>query len=189
MIYILDGDDIQSSMKFTSKLFATKEPTSVSLRITSKEFERAFRNVMEQSIASGYSYKYESKRGKAVILNIPYDQFVDIEYDVFDKIEPMFALFDAMNYKPSGKCLYVFSIASDACGLANDLLKHTIDEARKHDFKCIVADCTNVKSQMLFEKHGFVVRSEITYDGFEQNIYSFKNICGTKSIQKMELIL
>jgi L-amino acid N-acyltransferase YncA len=103
----------------------------------------------------------------------------------------MFALFDAMKYEPAGKCLYVFSIASDGRGLASQLLQHTIDEARKEGFKSILADCTNIKSQNLFERHGFVTRSEVTYGGFEHKsgTYSFKNISNTTSIKKMELIL
>jgi len=190
MDYALSNDDMRFAIEFTSQIFADKEPTSVALGVTSGEFTDVFRSIMEKSILSGYSYASHSEHGDAVALNLPYDQFLEVEYNVIDKIEPMFALFDAMKYEPTGKCIYVFSIASDAKGLGGQLLQHTIDEARKAGFESILADCTNVKSQNLFAKFGFVTRSEITYGGFEHNkIYSFKNITTTKSIKKMELML
>lgn len=191
MLYTLCNDDMRFSMEFTSQIFADKEPTSVALGITSDEFTDVFRSIMETCVSSGYSYASHSEYGDAVALNLPYDQFLEVEYNVSRKIEPMFALFDAMQYEPTGKCLYVFSIASDGRGLASQLLQHVADEARKEGFKSILADCTNVKSQKLFETHGFVTRSEITYSGFEHKsgTYSFKNISNTRSIKKMEKML
>jgi hypothetical protein len=177
-------------MEVTSQIFAEKEPTSVALGITSDEFTDVFRSIMEKSVWSGHSYMAHSEYGDAVALNLPYDQFIEVEYNVSSKIEPMFALFDAMKYEPTGKCLYVFSIASDGRGLASQLLQHTIDEARKEGFKSILADCTNIKSQNLFEKHGFVTRAEVTYGSFEhKGVHSFKNVNTTRSIKKMELML
>ena len=191
MLYTLSNDDLRFAIEFTSQIFADKEPTSVALGVTSDEFTDVFRSIMETSVLSGYSYASHSEHGDSVALNLQYDQFLEVEYNVIDKIEPMFALFDAMKYTPTGKCLYVFSIASDGRGLASQLLQHTIDEARKEGFESILADCTNIKSQKLFEKHGFVTRSEVTYGGFEHKsgTYSFKNISNTRSIKKMELIL
>ena len=190
MNYALSNDDMRFAIEFTSQIFADKEPTSVALGVTSGEFTDVFRSIMEKSILSGYSYASHSEHGDAVALNLPYDQFLEVEYNVIDKIEPMFALFDAMKYTPTGKCLYVFSIASDGRGLASQLLQHTIDEAKAHGFASILADCTNIKSQKLFETHGFVTRSEITYGGFEHHgVYSFKNVSTTRSIKKMELML
>lgn len=190
MNYTLTEDDMRFSQEFTSQIFSEQEPTSVALGMTSDEFTTAFRSIMESCVLGGHSYAYHSERGDAVALNLPYDQYLVMEYDVSKKIEPMFALFDAMKYEPSGNCLYVFSIASDAKGLGGQLLQHTIDEARKNGFNSILADCTNIKSQNLFAKFGFVVRSEIAYGGFEHTgKYSFKNIGNTKSIKKMELML
>jgi GNAT superfamily N-acetyltransferase len=190
MNYALSNDDMRFAIEFTSQIFADKEPTSVALGVTSGEFTDVFRSIMEKSILSGYSYASHSEHGDAVALNLPYDQFLEVEYNVIDKIEPMFALFDAMKYEPTGKCLYVFSIASDGRGLASQLLQHTIDEAKAHGFESILADCTNIKSQKLFEMHGFVTRSEVTYGGFEhQGVYSFKNVSTTMSIKKMEKML
>ena len=190
MNYALSNDDLRFAIEFTSQIFADEEPTSVALGVTSDEFTDVFRSIMETSVSSGYSYASHSEHGDAVALNLPYDQFLGVEYNVSKKIEPMFALFDAMKYEPSGKCLYVFSIASDAKGLGSQLLKHTIDEAKAHGFTSILADCTNIKSQKMFERHGFVTRSEVTYGGFEhQGVYSFKNVSTTRSIKKMELML
>jgi hypothetical protein len=190
MNYTLSSDDMRFSIEFTSQIFANKEPTSVALGVTSDEFTDVFRSIMEKSVLSGCSHASHSECGDAVALNIPYDQFIDVEYNVSSKIEPMFALFDMLKYVPSGKCLYIFSIASDGRGLASQLLQYTIDEAKTHGFTSILADCTNIKSQNLFAKFGFVVRSEITYGGFEhKSVYSFKNVNNTKSIQKMELML
>ena len=191
MNYTLCGDDMRFSMEFTSDIFADKEPTSVALGITSDEFAHVFQNIMEKSVLSGYSYASHSEYGDAVAINLPYDQFLGIEYNVLSKIEPMFALFDTLKYTPSGKCLYVFSIASDGRGLASQLLQHVIDEATVHGFESILADCTNIKSQDLFTKFGFVARSKVTYDDFEhrRGTYSFKNIDCTKSIKRMELML
>lgn len=190
MLYTLSSDDMRFSMEFTSDIFADKEPTSVALGITSGEFADVFRSIMESCVLSGYSYASHSEYGDAVALNLPYDHFLEMEYNVISKIEPMFALFDTLQYTPNGKCLYVFSIASDGRGLASQLLQHTIDEAKASGFKSILADCTNVKSQNLFTKFGFVARGEVTYGGFEHDkVYSFKNISSTKSIKRMELVL
>jgi hypothetical protein len=190
MNYALSNDDMRFSIEFTSQIFADKEPTSVALGITSDEFTHVFGDVMERCLVSGYSYASHSEHGDAVALNIPYDQFLNVEYNVLSKIEPMFALFDAMKYEPTGKCLYVFSIASDGRDLASQLLQYTISEAKAQGFKSILADCTNIKSQKLFERHGFVTRAEVTYGGFEhRGMYSFKNVHTTRSIKKMELML
>jgi len=190
MLYTLCNDDMRFSMEFTSQIFAEKEPTSVALGITSDDFTDVFRSIMETCVSSGYSYASHSECGDAVALNLPYDQFLEVDYNVSRKIEPMFALFDAMQYEPTGKCLYVFSIASDAKGLASQLLQHVTNEAKAHGFTSILADCTNIKSQKLFEKHGFVTRSEVTYSGFEhKGVHSFKNVNTTRSIKKMELML
>lgn len=191
MNYTVCIDDMRFSLEFTSDIFASKEPTSVALGITSDEFSNVFRSIMESCVLSGCSFASHSEFGDAVALNLPYDQFLEMEYNVISKIEPMFALFDMLQYTPSGKCLYVFSIASDGRGLASQLLQHTIDEAKAHGFASILADCTNIKSQKLFETHGFVTRSEITYGGFEHKsgTYSFKNISNTRSIKKMEKML
>ena len=190
MFYTISIDDMRFSIEFTSQIFADKEPTSVALGITSDEFAHVFQNIMEKSVLSGYSYASHSEYGDAVALNLQYDQFLGIEYNVLSKIEPMFALFDKLRYVPSGKCLYVFSIASDGRGLAGELLRHVIDEAEVRGFESILADCTNAKSQKLFAKLGFVTREEITYGCFEyKRVYSFKDIVGTKSIKRMELQL
>jgi len=191
MNYTVCIDDMRFSLKFTSDIFASKEPTSVALGITSDEFAHVFRSIMEKSVLSGCSFASHSEFGDAVALNLPYNQFLEMEYNVINKIEPMFALFDMLRYAPSGKCLYVFSIASDGRGLASQLLQHTIDEAKAHGFTSILADCTNIKSQKLFETYGFVTRSEVTYGGFEHKsgTYSFKNIDNTASIKRMELQL
>jgi len=191
MNYTVCIDDMRFSLEFTSDIFASKEPTSVALGITSDEFAHVFRSIMEKSVLSGCSFASHSEFGDAVALNLPYNQFLEMEYNVINKIEPMFALFDMLRYAPSGKCLYVFSIASDGRGLASQLLQHTIDEAKAHGFTSILADCTNIKSQKLFETYGFVTRSEVTYGGFEHKsgTYSFKNIDNTASIKRMELQL
>lgn len=191
MNYTVCIDDIRFSLEFTSDIFASKEPTSVSLGITSDEFSNVFRSIMESCVLSGCSFASHSEFGDAVALNLPYDQFLEMEYNVISKIEPMFALFDMLQYyTPSGKCLYVFSIASDGRGLASQLLRHVIDEAKARGFDTILADCTNIKSQELFKKHEFVTRSKITYGEFEHNgVYSFKNIDNTASIKRMELKL
>lgn len=191
MNYTLSNDDMRFSMEFTSQIFADKEPTSVALGITSDEFTTVFRSIMEKSVLSGYSYASHSERGDAVALNLPHDQFLGAEYNVMSKIEPMFALFDTLHYTPGGRCLYIFSIASNGRGLARQLLQHTIGEAKACGFASILADCTNIKSQKLFEKCGFVTRSEVTYSGFEHKsgTYSFENISDTKSIKRMELLL
>ena len=190
MLYTLSNDDMRFSIEFTSQIFADKEPTSVACGVTSDEFTDVFRSIMENSVLSGHSYASHSEYGDAVALNLPYDQFLEMEYNVISKIEPMFALFDMLQYTPSGKCLYVFSIASDGRGLASQLLQHTIDEAKAHGFTSILADCTNIKSQKLLETHGFVTRFEITYGDFEhKGVYSFKNVSTTRSIKMMELMI
>ena len=177
------------ALDFTARVFADEEPTSVALGITKDDFADVFYDVMYKSVLSGFSYAADTVGGISIILNIPYDQFLEVEYNVMSKIEPMFALFDALKYTPRDKCLYVFSIASDG-GFASRLLRHAITEAKVRGFESILADCTNVKRQDLFAKLGFVTREEVTYGGFEHNgIYSFKNISGTKSIKRMELQL
>lgn len=174
---------------FTSKIFSEKEPTSVALKISAKDFEYVFQDVMELSIASGFSYGiHTNHRLSAVVLSLPYTTFLTAEYNIIPKIEPMFTLFEMMKYTPTENCIYIFSIASEIGGLASYLLKHTIDEAKRAGFSYVLADCTNIKSQCLFEKHGFITKSSIAYDGFEKNgIYSFKNITCSKSIKRMVL--
>jgi len=187
--YKHDLDSHVEPITFTSKIFSEKEPTSVALKISANDFEYVFQDVMELSIASGFSYGIHTNyRLSAVALSLPYKTFLTAEYNIIPNIEPMFRLFELMKYEPSGSCIYIFSIASEISGFASRLLQHTIDEAKRVGFDSILADCTNVKSQRLFEKHGFITRSSIAYDGFETNgIYSFKNIGCTKSIKRMEL--
>jgi len=189
MAYKLDAGSMSLALQFTSEVFANREPTSVALGITPAEFEHVFRDVMRKSVFSGFSYADETPDGVSVILNIPYDEFLGAEYNVLEKIEPMLALFEALDYEPKGKCLYVFSLASSGSGMATRIGRYTILEARKHGFESIVADCTNVKGQNL-AKHGFVVKSEISYDEFQHDgAYPFKNLKGATSVQRMELML
>lgn len=191
MNYTLRSDlTMRFSMQFTSRIFSDEEPTSVALGITSDEFTYVFCSIMESCVLSGYSHASHSKFGDAVALNLPYDQFLQVKYNVLSKIEPMFSLFDTLKYTPAEKCLYVFSIASDGHGLASDLLQHMISEAKMSGFESILADCTNIKSQKLFTKFGFVTRAEVAYDCFEYNGRClFKNISDTTSIKRMELLL
>ena len=145
------------ALDFTARVFADEEPTSVALGITKDDFADVFYDVMYKSVLSGFSYAADTVGGISIILNIPYDQFLEVEYNG---------------------------------GFASRLLRHAITEAKVRGFESILADCTNVKSQDLFAKLGFVTREEVTYGGFEHNgIYSFKNISGTKSIKRMELQL
>ena len=190
MVYQLNAGSMSLALQFTSEVFASREPTSVVLWITSAEFEHVFRDVMRKSVFSGFSYADETHDGVSVILCIPYDEFLGAEYSVLEKIEPMLALFGALDYEPKGKCLYIFSLASDVNGAASRVVQHTILEARKHGFESIVADCTNVKSQNLFRKYGFDVKSEVSYDDFQHDgTHPFKNLTGTTSVQRMELML
>jgi predicted GNAT family acetyltransferase len=190
MVYQLVAGSMSLALQFTSEVFANKEPTTVALGITSAEFEHVFRDVMKKSVLSGFSYADETLGKVSTILSIPYDEFLEVEYNVLKEIEPMLALFDALKYEPRGKCLYVFSLASDGSGMATRVVQHTILEARKRGFKTIVADCTNVKSQKLLGKHGFVTKSEVFYDEFQHDgRYPFKNVKGTPSVQRMELML
>jgi hypothetical protein len=190
MVYTLVEDNMSPALDFTSQMFADHEPPSIALGITNDEFTEIFRDVMEKSVISGFSYAHETDDGTSMVLNIPYDQFVEVEYNVLSKIEPLFVLLGALRYKPTERCLYVFSIASDGKGLGSYILQHTILEARKNGFKSILADCTNSVSQHIFRKHGFLKREEITYGGFEHNgVRSFKNVINTKSVQRMELML
>ena len=190
MVYQLNAGSMSLALQFTSEVFANKEPTTVALGITSAEFEHVFRDVMKKSVFSGFSYADETSGKVSASLSIPYDEFLEVEYNVLKEIEPMFALFGALNYKPDGKCLYMFSLASDGNGTATHVVQHTILEARKSGFKSIVADCTNVKSQKLLGKHGFVTKSEIQYAEFQHDgAYPFKNVTSTPSVQRMELML
>lgn len=190
MVYQLNAGSMSLTLQFTSEVFTNKEPTTVALGVTSAEFEDVFRDVMKKSVFSGFSYADETSGKVSVSLSLPYDEFLEVEYTVLKEIEPMFALFGALNYKPNGKCLYMFSLASDGHGMATRVVQHTILEARKRGFKTIVADCTNVKSQKLLGKHGFVTKSEVFYDKFQHDgRYPFKNVKDTPSVQRMELML
>lgn len=181
--------DVSRAMDFTSSIFSAAEPTSVALGITAEEFTYVFNDVMQKSVSGGLSFSEKN----AVILSIPYDDFLRVKYNVISKIEPMFSLFDTLVYEPddTDTCLYVFSIASSLRdGSASRMLEHTIAKATQSGFSSVLADCTNAKSQRLFERFGFVVRASARYDSFTYaGTKPFGNISCTGSIFRMEYVI
>lgn len=179
--------DVSRAIEFTSSIFSAAEPTSVALGITAEEFTYVFSDVMRKSVTGGLSFSDKN----AVILSIPYDDFLRVKYNVISKIEPMFLLFDTLVYEPANTCLYVFSIASSLKdGSASRMLERTIAEATRSGFSSVLADCTNARSQRLFERFGFVVRASTRYDSFTYaGTKPFETISCTDSIFRMEYVI
>lgn len=181
--------DVSRAIEFTSSIFSAAEPTSVALGITAEEFSYVFDDVMRKSVAGGLSF-FEKN---AVILSIPYDDFLRVKYNVISKIDPMFSLFDTLEYEPDNAdtCLYVFSIASSLRdGSASRMLERTIAEATRAGFSSVLADCTNARSQRLFERFGFVVRASARYESFTYaGTKPFETILCTDSIFRMEYVI
>jgi len=86
----------------------------------------------------------------------------------------------------------IFAISRDVVqkGYASSLLRRTIEEARRDGFGEIIADCTNFKSQKLFEKYGFQTVVSIDYDSYRYGVMApFKSIHETDAIKRMVLEL
>jgi GNAT superfamily N-acetyltransferase len=149
---------------------------------------------MKKCVDSGYSFAHiENGEIVAQSLTVPYDIFTQANYGHTRETEPMFDLFSKLEvYEPAKKCLVVFAISSDVVqkGYASSLLRRTIEEARRDGFGEIIADCTNFKSQRLFEKYGFQTVVSIDYDSYRYGVMApFKCICGTGAIKRMVLEL
>lgn len=183
--------DVSRAIEFTSSIFSAAEPTSVALGITAEEFSYVFDDVMRKSVEGGLSFSEKN----AVILSIPYDDFLRVKYNVISKIEPMFSLFDTLEYKykpdNADTCLYVFSIASSSRdGSASRMLQRMIAEATCLGFSSVLADCTNSRSQRLFERVGFATRASTQYDSFTYaGIKPFETILCTDDIFRMEYVI
>jgi len=185
---------IPKAIQFTSRTFVKSEPTSVALKFSVCDFATAFSDVMRESVESGYSFAIvENDTIVAQSLSVPYDKFVGANYGHTREAAPMFDLFSKLDvYEPAKKCLVIFAISSDVVqkGYASSLLRQTIEEARRDGFGEIIADCTNFKSQKLFEKYGFQTVVSIDYNSYRYGVMaSFKSICGTDAIKRMVLEL
>ena len=187
--------DLPRAMAFTARTFVASEPTSVALNFTTCDFVTAFSDVMKKSVESDYSFAIEDATGNIVAqsLSLPYTTFASAQYGHTREAAPMFDLFSKMDvYVPVKNCVVVFAISSDieGKGLASALLAHTIDRASRDGYAMMMGDCTNVKSQRMFQKHGFHQCVEICYEDFKYGVTKpFENIVDTRGIQRMILDL
>ena len=185
---------IPKAIQFTSRTFVKAEPTSVALRFTTCDFTTAFQDVMKKCIDSGYSFAHmENGEIVAQSLTVPYDIFMAANYGYTRETQPMFDLFAKLEvYEPKERCLVVFALSSEVerKGYAASLLRRTIEEARRDGFGEIIADCTNFKSQKLFEKYGFQTVVRVQYDSYRYGVLTpFKSIKCTNDVQRMVLEL
>jgi hypothetical protein len=187
----LASKDIPRALAFTARTFVQKEPTSVALKLTTCDFVTTFADVMVASVNSGYSYAIVDSDDDIVAqsLSLPYHTFSRVKYGHTRETAPMFALFAELDkFIPPKNTIYIFAISTDVPneGLATDLLLKTLGESRKDGYEHVAGDCTNVASQHLFKKHGFVKNVEVNYDTFEYGIKRpFQNIITTRGIQRM----
>ncbi|AGE60012.1 acetyltransferase [Acanthocystis turfacea Chlorella virus WI0606] len=190
----LTPSHISKAIQFASRTFVKAEPTSVALKFTTCDFTTAFQDVMKKCIESGYSFAHmENGEIVAQSLTVPYDIFTSANYGYTRETQPMFDLFSELEaYTPERKCLVVFALSSEVerKGYAASLLHRTIEEARCSGFKQIIADCTNFKSQKLFEKYGFQTVVRVQYDSYRYGVLTpFKSIKCTNDVQRMVLEL
>jgi len=190
----LSASYVAKAIQFTSLTFVKSEPTSVALKFTTCDFTTAFSDVMRKCVNSGYSFSV-MKDGEIVAqsLSVSYDAFIAANYGHTREAAPMFDLFSKLEvYEPAKKCLVIFAISSviDRKGYASSLLRRTIEEARRGGFGEVIADCTNFKSQELFEKHGFRTVVSVDYDSYRYGVmFPFKSIRGTNDVKRMVLEL
>ncbi|AGE55567.1 acetyltransferase [Acanthocystis turfacea Chlorella virus MN0810.1] len=180
------------AIQFTTRTFIKAEPTSVALNFTTCDFATAFQDVMKKCVDSGYSFAHmENGEIVAQSLTVPYDKFMTANYGYTRETQPMFDLFSELEiYEPKEKCLVVFALSSEVerKGYAASLIQRTIEEAKANGFGEIIADCTNFKSQKLFEKYGFQTVVRVEYDSYKYGVlYPFKSIKDTKDVQRMVL--
>ncbi|AGE57564.1 acetyltransferase [Acanthocystis turfacea Chlorella virus NTS-1] len=190
----LTPSHVSKAIQFTSRSFVKAEPTSVALKFTTCDFTTAFQDVMKKCIDSGYSFAHmENGEIVAQSLTVPYDIFMAANYGYTRETQPMFDLFSKLEaYEPRRKCLVVFALSSEVerKGYAASLLRWTIEEAKLDGFGEIIADCTNFKSQKLFQKYGFKTVARVEYDSYKYGVlYPFKSIKDTKDVQRMVLCL
>lgn len=184
--------NISKAIRFMSKTFVESEPTSVALKFTTCDFTTAFQDVMRKCVIGNQSFAiFENKEILAQSLSVDYETFSNANYGYTRETQPMFDLFEKLEiYKPSKKSLVIFGISStvEKKGYASKLIDATINSAKTNGFEMIIADCTNIKSQNLFEKFGFETVVEIDYKTFEYGIKKpFSNIMHTTSLKRMVL--
>ncbi|AGE53442.1 acetyltransferase [Acanthocystis turfacea Chlorella virus GM0701.1] len=183
---------VSKAIQFTSRTFVRAEPTSVALNFTTCDFTTAFQDVMKRCVDSGYSFAHmENGEIVAQSLTVPYDIFMQANNGHTRETEPMFDLFSKLDtYTPKEKCLVVFALSSEVerKGYAASLLRRTVEEARCNGFGEIIADCTNFKSQKLFENYGFQTVVRVKYDSYRYGVLApFKSIKCTNDVQRMVL--
>ncbi|AGE50094.1 acetyltransferase [Acanthocystis turfacea Chlorella virus Canal-1] len=193
MIRLTTGH-VRKAIQFTSRSFVKAEPTSVALKFTTCDFTTAFQDVMKKCVDSGYSFAHlEDDKIVAQSLAVPYDIFMTANNGHTRETEPMFDLFSELDvYEPRKRCLVMFALSSEVerQGYATSLLCRTIEEARRDGFGEIIADCTNFKSQRLFEKYGFQTVVSVRYDSYRYGVLApFKSIRGTDDVKRMVLEL
>jgi predicted GNAT family acetyltransferase len=187
--------DLPRAMAFTARTFVANEPTSVALKSTTCDFVTTFADIMKKSVESGYSFAIEDSAGDIVAqsLSIPYDTFASANYGHTREAAPMLDLFSKLDaYVPTKECVVVFAISSviEGKGLASALLTRTVDQASRDGYQMVMGDCTNFKSQNMFNKHGFKTRVEINYKNFEYGVTKpFESIVDTRGIQRMVIDL
>lgn len=198
-------EDVEEMVSVLAEAFARRDPLEVALGITAQEFATFLTTVsatagddglsmVARDLASGSMVgallnedagrRFERDRGASSSRFGPIsDLFREIDEQVGEAglIEP-------------GTTLHVFMLGVDdrfaGCGIAQRLVKASLANAAALGYRIAVTEATNLVSQHIFAKLGFVTRAQVSYADYRRDgAATFASIADQGGIRSMVLEL
>jgi len=197
---VLNSKDLPNVVDCVTKVFLYDEPMTKNLHISLKEFRHFVNIICKRCTQDGLSYV--CKNGRKVVgfcLNKDLIQENSEEFNsITKKMNPILGLLGELDnsylrfkLKSPGKFFHLFMAGSFReyrnKGIVSEMIVRSLNVAKKKKYKFVVAEATNIKSQSLLKKFGFIEKNKISYSKFKfKNSKIFRDI-GENYCKLMEI--
>jgi hypothetical protein len=210
---IIQPHDIKPiAIDFFSLVFAKHELMSKTLKVTSKDAEKAFSTIIDNKECNIYLALHKNTVSLNNIKDI-YGGILTIDLACYMKLDfsnvpvvsyPIAKIIQEVSYKlnelypnpndTAGKILHISALAVSELyanqGLGTVLYQTALYEGKKAGYKIAYNEATSLKSQNFQIKMGAKVLKEAKYKNFKyRDDYPFKEINDSESIQLLEINL
>jgi ribosomal protein S18 acetylase RimI-like enzyme len=176
--------DVPEMCRMLALTFATNDPPAVAVGLTQAEFEVFVRLVAAPETTRQLTLVARDPASGALagamLTEDAASAAPDGMADLSPKFDPIFGLFGLLDAQlpeqpapPPGEVLHLFLIGVDdryaGRGVAQRLVRETLDRGIATGYRTAVVEATNRTSQHIFSKLGFAARARTTYAAYRHD--------------------
>jgi hypothetical protein len=186
--------DFNNVCQFVANTFANHEPMCRALKIKEDDIMNTFNEIIYKCCTQKCSSLIEhDNKIASVSLLLPYRIYNETQIThIPQSIQPIISMLNKISsdnipsHIDEKKTLYHFIVGTDVKyanqGYSRQVIKHSYDNAIKHNYNHVIADATNIVSQNILSKYfNFQEHAKLNYHEFD----CFKDIKCTQYVKRM----